>query len=375
MKKIISLLLTFVMALSLCSISAVAEGEITLPMNGTRYTATVTPGTTTYTFTLPQTAGVTDLTVEVYSLPETYTIQLRGNGITPVSYPGSSLETIFTETSLKPGRYYLDITGTDTSELGEYSIILGTLTHASNNPNDPTQLTVGEYFNSNIYRGREIDYYTFTIDEPSDVTIVAGYTPPTRKYTMVLSGNNIRPVTVPTIGDQMTLTDEPLDPGRYFIKIDSTVSARMEPFETWYRIKVTATPNTEVEASGPINTLFTKYGGKMYYPGENESSSLLHDTDTFFVDYPNTGYKNSIYLFIFHQSNTQYPLDYSIHLHKKDGTMQTIECNPRFDINGIFGQEVSVTEDVDDMYVTIDSWSSDQHNTYYWVSLEDYMEY
>lgn len=368
MKKIISLFLTFAMALSLCSISVAAAGEISLPINGSKYIGTVTPGTTTYSFTLPQTAGVTDVDVEIYSLPESYSITLRGNGMTPVTYPGSDLETFFTEPSLKSGKYYLDITGTDTSVAGRtYGIVIGTLTHASNNEANPTQLTLGQSFRSNIYRGgREIDYYTFTLTEPSIVSIVAGNTPPVSRYNMVISGRNIAPITVPTVSDFMTLKDEELDPGQYFIKIDSTNKARLEVFETWYSIKVTATPNHDVDTSGHMTSLFTKYGGTI---------ASGYETNKIYVDYPDSPNKQGIYLFRIHQSNPDDALEYAICMEKTDGTTETIQCTRNLDANGNLYVEVPVKENIKDMYITVDSFWDGQIGTYYWVWLEDYMPY
>lgn len=377
MKKIVSLLLTFAMALSLCSISVAAAGQNTIPIDGTRYSATVTPGTTTYTFTLPQTAGVTDVMVEVDSLPESYNIVLRGNGIAPVTHQGSPLEVMFTQTSLKPGQYYIDIIGTDTAEAGsKYAIILDTLTHASNNEAEPTRLTLGQSFSSNIYTGREVDYYTFTLAQPSKVSIVAGYTPPTRSYTMYVSGQNISTITRPTVSDQMKLTDQELEPGQYFIKIDSRSGARMEPFETWYSIKVTATPSGDVNTSGRMQEMFTKYGSTIYYPDidAGESGSMLQDGSMIFVEYPNGPYQNATYRFHLHQSNPENPLDYTVYLYKGQGSPEAIDCQPTFDANGDCWVDVPITEDVQDMCITIDG-TSDQNFTSYWVALEDYIEY
>lgn len=245
MKKFISYLLSIAMLLSLGSISVMADSAVEIPMNGDAYRAEIKQGTDQYYFTVPATTGVTDVSFYIDNLPLTYTVEVDGNGIQPVKTDATECETLFTVTSLKSGTYNLYIKSGEDSPVPEegstYRIFVeGTMVHASNNESDPTPLTNNTYFHSNLYTGRVADYYTFTIAQKSNVTIDAGAVPPLHNYTMELYGNGLEPIVVTDVMDFMTIQTQ-LDPGQYFIAVQSDWRARTEPFETWYGIRYTAT--------------------------------------------------------------------------------------------------------------------------------------
>jgi hypothetical protein len=243
MKKLLSILLSLAMALSLCSIPASASGVTALPINGSSYYGTTEDVLTAHTFTLPPSVGVTDVTIEVDSLTTDHTILVSGNGISTVIQTGDPTEVIFTIPSLKSGTYDLEIAGDAGTP---YRIVIDTLTHASNDPDDPTPLTLGTSFSSNLYDGnRTVDYYTFTLTQTSTVDILAGPAAMSHHYTMELGcadwGSSV--YTAQTVNDFMHLApNEELTPGVYTIKIQSDWRPRTEPFETWYSIVVNATP-------------------------------------------------------------------------------------------------------------------------------------
>lgn len=115
---------------------------------------------------------------------------------------------------------------------------------ASHDPGAPTILTPSVSYTSNAYYGDE--YYTFTIDESSDVNVWLGRVAMNHTYTMTLSGNGIDPISTndSSYNDELTL-DAVLQPGTYYIDVDSDFGSkqmRTEPDETWYNIIVTAVP-------------------------------------------------------------------------------------------------------------------------------------
>lgn len=114
---------------------------------------------------------------------------------------------------------------------------------ASHDPANPTELTIGQAYQSNAYYGDE--YYTFTLDRKSDVNIWLGHVAINHTYNMTLSGNDIEPISTndSSYEDELTL-DAVLEPGTYYIEVDPDFDGlkqiRTEPDETWYNIIVTA---------------------------------------------------------------------------------------------------------------------------------------
>lgn len=113
---------------------------------------------------------------------------------------------------------------------------------ASHNPEDPTVLALNQAYTSNAYYGDE--YYTFTLDEESDVCIWLGRVAINHTYIMTLSGNSIEPISTADAYNDALTVDTVLEPGVYYIKVDPDFDGlqkpRTEPDETWYEIIVSA---------------------------------------------------------------------------------------------------------------------------------------
>lgn len=129
--------------------------------------------------------------------------------------------------------------------------------YASNDPSNPTPLTLGTAYQSNVYYSKPGDYYTFTLTEKSNVNIWAGALPIYHNYNIKLSGNGITPVNQSKKeGDALEIT-KTLDAGTYYIDLTEVFSARIEPDECWYRMLVTATPAVSPDKYEPNNTIQT----------------------------------------------------------------------------------------------------------------------
>lgn len=139
-------------------------------------------------------------------------------------------------------------------------ISLGTVSafaYASNDPNYPTELTIGVPFTSNVYYSNPGDYYSFYLPQKSDVTITAGALPIYHDYTMNLWGwlTPDDPIDISTsdkYGDYLEI-EATLEAGTYYIDLTKG-KARIEPDECFYQMLVEAEPIVEPDRYEPNNT-------------------------------------------------------------------------------------------------------------------------
>jgi hypothetical protein len=116
--------------------------------------------------------------------------------------------------------------------------------YASHDSENPTQLTIGKAFASDMYYANKFgDHYTFTITKTSDVSIWAGTLPINHSYTMALSGikadgDGIEAISTSYIYNDALEINSILEPGTYYI--DFTGTHISEPGESAYNMLVTA---------------------------------------------------------------------------------------------------------------------------------------
>lgn len=128
---------------------------------------------------------------------------------------------------------------------------------ASHDPYEPTILTPGTAYESNVYYSNPGDYYVFEIEETSEVTIWAGYLPIYHDYNMRLSGEGMTPINENEKSGDALEINTTLERGIYYIDLEENYSARIEPDECWYNILVTATPVVEPDQYEPNNMIQT----------------------------------------------------------------------------------------------------------------------
>jgi hypothetical protein len=251
MKKLISSLITIALLItSLGSLSALAATSTPIPLDGTVVTADVPFGDSWHSFDVPYRTGVTDVTFWIEGLPEGYDIFVEGNNIDPVIVSSGAPEVVFTVESLKGGTYDLIVLSESDDiipeEGSQYRIhVEDTLVHASHNEADPTPLTEGVSFGSNLYDGRNTDYYTFTLTEDRNVHISINPIPISHHYQLEISGNGMYPYTVSSSGDFFDVNVDYLDAGQYYLKLKGDWRVRTEPSETFYSITYTTSEITE----------------------------------------------------------------------------------------------------------------------------------
>jgi hypothetical protein len=251
MKKLISSLVSMVLLISaFSSLSALAYTSTNIPLDGTVVTSDLSTDIQIFNINVPYRNGVTDVTFWIDGLPEGYDVLFEGDTSSTV-HPAQPYETIFTEASLTGGTYELWVRSPDDETYqpepgAQYSIHVDDIMyHASNDESNPTQLTEGVSYKSNLYDGRTTDYYTFTITEDRNVHVSVNPVPISHHYQLEISGNGMYPYTVDSAGDFLDMYVDYLDAGQYYLKLKSDWRVRTEPFETWYGITYTTSEITE----------------------------------------------------------------------------------------------------------------------------------
>lgn len=112
-------------------------------------------------------------------------------------------------------------------------------TQASGNEDNPTILTLNEYFDSYLYTGHPSDYYTFTLNTDKKILIECDNVSQSKEYTMTLSGNGIDPIytTDSTDGYSMYISAD-LSAGTYNISVEADYESRSSLEDISYHIAV-----------------------------------------------------------------------------------------------------------------------------------------
>lgn len=112
-------------------------------------------------------------------------------------------------------------------------------TQASGNEDNPTTLTLNEYYDSYLYTGHPSDYYTFTLDTDKEILIECDNVSQSKEYTMTLSGNGIEPIytTDSTDGYSMYISAD-LSAGTYNVSVEADYTSRASIEDVSYHIAV-----------------------------------------------------------------------------------------------------------------------------------------